>query len=72
MITIISYLLLYHDYYFSRGRLYYTWKPKDIRAATVILFNYSLATDILANILVSLLVVWAFVYKSGDLFNTSK
>ena len=42
MITIISYLLLYHDYYFSRGRLYYTWKPKDIRAATVILFNYEI------------------------------
>ena len=29
MIT-ISYLLLYHDYYFSKGRLYYTWKPKDV------------------------------------------
>ena len=24
MITIISYLLLCHDYYFSLGRLYYT------------------------------------------------
>ena len=42
MITIISYLLLCHDYYFSLGRLYYTWKPEDIKAATVILFNYEI------------------------------
>ena len=25
-----------------RDRLYYTWKPKDVKAETVILFNYKI------------------------------
>ena len=27
-------------YYFSKGRLYYTWKPKNVKSATAISFNY--------------------------------
>ena len=35
-------------YYFSKGKLYHTWKPNDVKAATVIFFNY--VRDFLANI----------------------
>ena len=27
---------------YTIGRLYDTWKPKDVKAATVILFNYEI------------------------------
>ena len=41
MINIISYLLLYHDYYFFKGRLYYTWKPKDVTVVAMeVLIKY--------------------------------
>ena len=34
--------------YFSKG-FYYTWKPKDVKAATVILFNYEILQPTLAS-----------------------
>ena len=55
-------------YYFSRSRLYYTWKPKDVKAATLILFNYEI-------------FYWTFYFldwwcelslKPGDLFQYIK
>ena len=36
-------------YYFSRGKLYYTRKPKDVEAATVILFNYFVVLNLSIN-----------------------
>ena len=38
-----GFILMSYDsakhYYFSRGTLYYTWKLKDVKVATVILFS---------------------------------
>ena len=56
MIT-ISYLLLYHDYYFSKGRLYYTWKPKDVTVVAMeVLIKYCIN---------SFLQVGQFIYNGN-------
>ena len=46
----------------------HTWKAKDVKATTVIVQP----RDLLANILVSLLVVRTFVFKPGDLIQYIK
>ena len=38
----ITHNILAKHYHFLEGRLWYGWKSKDVKAATVTLFNYEI------------------------------
>ena len=54
-------------YYFSRGRLiYYTWKPKDVKAAIVILFNYEIFQPTFNKYKTFSVLIYSYINTRGN------